>query len=103
MKYRQVITLESAAKDLDAGKAFYDSHQIGVGFYFIDSLLSDIESLHFYAGVHRRWFGFHRMLSKRFPYAIYYEIKDDRVRIAAVLDMRRNPTWIRKELDSRKD
>jgi plasmid stabilization system protein ParE len=102
MKFREVITLENAAKDLDSGKAFYDSHEVGVGLYFIDSLLSDIESLQFYAGVHQIYYGFYRMLSKRFPYAIYYDIKGERVRIAAVLDMRRNPTWIHEQLKVRK-
>jgi hypothetical protein len=45
MKIRTVVTLEEAAKDLDAGKAFYNFNEEGIGLYFIDSLLSDIESL----------------------------------------------------------
>jgi|TARA_B110000037_G_scaffold213935_1_gene269097 hypothetical protein len=43
MKIRAVATLEEAAKDLDAGKAFYDFNEEGIRLYFIDSLLSDIE------------------------------------------------------------
>lgn len=31
------------------------------------------------------------MLAKRFPYAIYYDIEDDRVAVYAVLDLRANP------------
>ena len=45
MEIRAVVTLEEAAQDLDAGKAFYDFNAQGIGLYFIDSLLSDIESL----------------------------------------------------------
>jgi hypothetical protein len=38
------------------------------------------------------------MFAKRFPYAIYYEIKDKIAYIVAVLPMRRDPAWIRKKL-----
>lgn len=101
MQDRTVITLEEASRDLDAGKAFYDEREDGVGLYFIDSLLSDIESLKIFAGIHSQQFGFYRSLSKRFPFAIYYDICGDFVRVAAVLDMRRSPAWIRKELKER--
>jgi len=100
MRFRQVITLKSALLDLDEAKAFYDANDIGIGFYFIDSILSEIESLHLYAGIHPRQYGFYRMLSRRFPYGIYYDIKEERVRVAAILDMRRNPKWINKKLHS---
>jgi len=72
--------------------------EVGVGSYFFDSLVSDIESLKLYAGIHSKHFGLHRMLSKRFPFAIYYEIKGKTVIVVAVLDLRRNPAWIRKRL-----
>jgi hypothetical protein len=45
--------------------------------------------------------GFHRLLSKRFPFAIYYERRADEVLIHAVLDCRRNPAWIRRRLRGR--
>jgi hypothetical protein len=44
--------------------------------------LSDIESLVIFAGIHRKEFGFYRMLSKRFPYAIYYDVNDDVASVA---------------------
>ena len=101
MEIRTVVTLEEAAKDLDSGKAFYDFNEEGIGLYFIDSLLSDIESLKIRAGVHGKKHGFFRMLSKRFPFAVYYDIDGNIARVAAVLDMRRDPAWIRKELQRR--
>lgn len=101
MQHRRVITLEEASRDLDAGKEFYDEIEDGIGLYFIDSLLSDIESLRIFAGVHSQRFGFFRLLSKRFPFAIYYDMDGVYVRVAAVLDMRRSPAWIRKELQER--
>lgn len=74
MTISQVRLLAEAVGDLDAGKTFYDRQQPGVGDYFWDSLLADVESLLIYAGVHSKLFGCYRMLAKRFPYAIYYQI-----------------------------
>jgi len=101
MQIRTVVILEEAAKDLDAGKAFYDRNEEGIGLYFFDSLLSDIESLRLLSGIHSRRFGFFRLLSKRFPFAVYYDVDGDIARVAAVLDMRRDPAWIRQELKRR--
>ncbi len=101
MRSREVIVLEEAAGDLEAGRAFYDERQLGIGRYFIDSLISDLESLRLYGGIHSIHFGFHRALSRRFPFAIYYDVTDEIIRVAAILDMRRYPAWIRKELSER--
>jgi hypothetical protein len=64
--------LASALNDLADGRDFYERQGEGLGGYFIDSLFSDVDSLALYAGSHRKVFGFYRLLSKRFPYAIYY-------------------------------
>jgi len=71
VRVREVIVLREVADDLNDGKAFYDQREPGVGDYFWDSLLCDIESLVIYGGIHGRVHGLHRMLSKRFPYGIY--------------------------------
>jgi len=89
---------ESAYDDLDRSCAFYESQREGLGNYFQESLFSDIESLRIYAGIHSKYFGKHRLLSKRFPYAIYYTIQSDVIIISAVLDCRKQPAWIRKKL-----
>lgn len=55
--------------------SFYtEKKAIGVGNYLWDSLIAEIESLSLFASIHAREYGVYRMLSKRFPYAIYYEI-----------------------------
>jgi len=89
---------ESAYNDLDEGCLFYESQHVGLGSYFQESLFSDIDSLKIYAGIHSKHFGKYRLLSKRFPYAVYYSIKIDAVIVSAVLDCRRNPEWIRNKL-----
>jgi hypothetical protein len=98
MDIKDIVLLEEAAQDMLDGKAFYDAQTLGIGNYFWDSLLSDIESLHLYSGVHEQHFGLFRMLSKRFPYAIYYQITDQTAYVIAVLPIRRNPMWISKRL-----
>lgn len=102
MKVRKVIVLKEVAEDLEEGRLFYDRKQPGIGDYFFDSLISDLESLRLYAGTHYKRFGLHRMLSRRFPFAIYYEIEEDTASVIAVLDMRRNPAWIHGKLKKRR-
>lgn len=68
--------------------------QAGLGRYFLDSLFSDIESLEFFGGIHAKVFNHHRLLAKRFPFAVYYRATDEYIQIYAVLDCRRNPAWI---------
>jgi hypothetical protein len=70
---------------------FYGSQKEGLGTYFLDSISSDIESLHIYYGIHNKIKNYHRVLSKRFPYAIYYKYDQSTIYIYAVLDCRSNP------------
>ncbi len=94
----KILILRSALKDLRNGISFYDSQGKGLGEYFSDSILSDIESLVLYAGIHKIVHGYSRLLCKRFPYAIYYEISNEEIRIRAILDCRRHPSWIAERL-----
>ena len=94
----RIEILDSAEKDLIDVFRFYDRQSKGLGDYFLDSIFSDIESLHIHAGVHALHFGYHRLLAKRFPFAIYYRTRDDIIQVYAVLDCRKNPAWIRNKL-----
>ena len=95
----KIRMLSSALQDLREGFEFYEKQAEGIGAYFLDSLFSDIDSLILNAGVHPVYFGgFHRILSKRFPFAIYYKVANGQAMVYAVLDCRRNPAWIRKKL-----
>jgi len=94
----KVRILRPALEDLADGRQFYDRQQLGVGSYFFDSLFAEIDSLRLFAGVHRVLFGYHRLLAKRFPYAIYYRITGSEAVVYRVLDCRRDPRWIRRAL-----
>ena len=94
----KIEILDEAQQDLIEGFHFYESREARVGSYFLDCLFSDIESQLLFAGIHQIVYGYHRSLSKRFPFAIYYDIVGELIRVHAILDCRRNPAWIRKRL-----
>jgi plasmid stabilization system protein ParE len=94
----KIIGRPAARDDLSDGFDFYERQSEGLGNYFVESLLSDIDSLRLYAGIHIKSSGFFRALSKRFPYAIYYDLEKETIRIWAVLDCRRDPSAIRRRL-----
>ncbi len=98
---RQIIVLEEAGEDIEFARAFYDLQQAGVGDYFADSIIADIECLGLFHGVHPKHFGLHRMLSDRFPFGIYYREMPEATEVLAVLDLRKDPAWLYKQLKSR--
>ena len=59
--------LHGAEADLAQGARFYESQAPGLGTYFLDSLFSDIDALAYFGRIHPLYYGFHRLLSKRFP------------------------------------
>ena len=65
-----------------------------VGGFFTNCFISDIDALVLYGGIHEVYLGFHRSLSKRFPFAIYYKTAEDTVYVYAVLDCRRDTAVI---------
>lgn len=95
----KIRILNSAIQDLIDGYYFYEKQGAGLGIYFLETLFSDIDSLRIYAGIHSVHFErYHRLLSKRFPFAGYYRIEDDMILVYAVLDCRKSPDWIKKSL-----
>lgn len=94
----RIKILLSAVDDLRSGQHFYESQREGLGAYFLDSLFSDIDSLLLYSGIHSKVYGYHRLLSKRFPYAIYYSVDNDVIIVMRILDLRQDPKRIRRAL-----
>jgi hypothetical protein len=96
----RIEILDEAQEDLIQGFRFYEGRETGLGTYFLDCLFSDIDSLLVHAGIHQVVHGYHRSLSARFPFAVYYSLAREVVRVHAVLDCRKNPLWIRTRLTS---
>jgi len=84
--------------DIRAGYWFYEEQRDGLGEYFRDCIIADIDSLAFYGGIHEVVFGYQRKLASRFPFAIYYKVESEAVTVVAVLDARKNPSWTRDRL-----
>lgn len=93
----KIVILSTAEDDLAEGHHFYETQEPGVGEYFLHTLVGEIDSLHLYAGTHRIVFGKYRMLSRTFPFGIFYTITADTIEVRAVLDLRRHPSWIRRQ------
>jgi hypothetical protein len=95
----RIEILDQAQLDLIEGFLFYESQSAGLGSYYLTNLYSDIESLYLYAGIHRKAYKqYHRLLSRRFPFAVFYTVLENIVFIHAVLDCRSDPAWIRERL-----
>ena len=91
--------LDLAELDIFDGFHFYESQEAGLGSYFLNGIYSDIESLRLYAGIHLKPHkNFHRLLSQRFPFAIYYSVSNETAFVHAVVDCRRDPAWIEARL-----
>jgi plasmid stabilization system protein ParE len=90
---------ESARDDLRNAWTFYDQNRAGLGDYFLDCVQADVSSLLLFAGIHEVSEDYHRMLVKRFPFAIYYLIEGEFIDIYAILDCRRESEWIVERLN----
>ena len=94
-----IIDISSDAEaDLIDGFWFYERQAPGLGNYFRSCLISDIESLEYYAGIHSKEYGYYRALAKRFPFGIFYSCDSERVLVVAILDLRSKPLWVRHRL-----
>ena len=63
----KILITDDAEEHIANGINFYELQKDGLGKYFLDSISSDIESLHIYYGIHIKIKNYHRVLSKRFP------------------------------------
>lgn len=89
--FTTLLITDLARDDLRESMLFYENQTPNLGIYFKDSIISDLEGLLFYAGIHEKHFGCYRMLAKRFPFSIYYQTRNEKVVIHAIMDDRRDP------------
>jgi hypothetical protein len=101
MSVDNIIALKQVEIDIAVSEKFYNKQNANLGSYFRSSIVSDIESLIVYAGIHQKHRDLYRLLATKFPYAIYYDIVKHTIIIYAVLDTRSNPKTINSLLNSR--
>jgi nicotinic acid phosphoribosyltransferase len=68
---------DEARDDLVNGAAFYGEQSVGLDEHFLRCLREDIKKLEATGGIHEKYLGFHRSLSDRFPFAIYYFVAEE--------------------------
>jgi hypothetical protein len=92
--------LDSVKDDLRSGWLFYEGRLSGLGDRFLDAIDADVQLLTVSAGIHLKVDGFHRLLIRRFPFALYYLVEESSIDIYAILDCRRDPLRIRSRLQA---
>ena len=88
-----------ARRELSDAALFYDLESPGLGTAFLDevehcarAILEFPEAGHLIIGTVRR------RLIRRFPYALLYSIKADKIRVLAVMNLKRRPMyWVGRE------
>ena len=95
----KIEIMDEAKLDLAEGFQFYENQAESLGDYFLTSLFSDIDALEDLGGIHEIVHGYHQTFSRKFPFAIYYRVENEIVKVHAVLDCRRDPAWIRNRLN----
>ena len=93
-----ITVLGAAERHLDEGYQWYEQQDPGTGDYFLRCVAAEIESLRRFVGIHRKVHGLHRLNTAKFPFGIYYTVEADTITVRAVLDLRRSPAWIRRQL-----
>lgn len=87
-----VVVRPVAQADLDDAFAWYQHQAPGLGHEFLRAVAAVFEQIarhpEMFPDVHR---GRRRALVRRFPYAVYYRVDNDRADVVACLHLRRGP------------
>ena len=90
---------EDALADLNDGYWFYEAQEAGLGDYFVSCLRADIDGLKVSAGIHPIVHeDYHRLLSRVFPFGVFYTVDTAAADVWAVVDLRRDSEWIHDHL-----
>lgn len=95
----RVRILPAALRDLHSASLFYERQRPGAGEYLLASIQEDIDSLAENGGIHSRVLGYHGMVARHFPHAIYYRLEANVVTVHAIIDSRRDPRRAVKRLE----
>ena len=94
--------LPEVEEDLVTGYEWYEYQAPGLGDDFLQMFYASIDKISLnplsYPDVYH---GVRRCLLKRFPYAIYFHIRDNDVIIFGLFHCARNPHFVRKKLRNR--
>ena len=98
---RKVIVRDTAYSDISEIWEFYERQEFGAGDYFSANAGTVVDSLEVFHGIHPNRNGLFRALIPKFHHAVFYREHADHTEVIAVLDLRRDPKWIRRQLRTR--
>jgi len=101
---RELIFLPAASQDFIEGRAYYEAlSPKGGGERFENAFKEALRQIKDGTVTHAVAFeNFHRINLRKFPYALYYRLHNDKAVIAAVLYARWDPQKIRRALRERR-
>ena len=89
----KVRFLTPASVELTEAIEYYEGQRLGLGYEFLTEVESAIDKITQFPDawtlVSDRT---RRILLKRFPFGLLYHVRDDEIIVAAVMDLRRDPT-----------
>ena len=91
---RRVIIRPNAEADLREAWAWYESQRAGLGGELLIEIRTAIHRLE--TDPERRPFyyrDFRRLLTRRFPYKLFYRVEDERVIVFRILHAKRKHQW----------
>jgi hypothetical protein len=94
----RIKILSVAEDDLEEGHRFYESQADGLGTYFLDTLYSDIDSLAYFAGMHRVVLDYTGCSPDDFLLQFITVSQTTKSSCSPCWIASRNPSWIRKKL-----
>ena len=87
---RPLFLRPEAEQDLAAARDWYDQKRAGLGHEFLNAVSLALRELDSDSEIQRLYYGnFRRMLLRRFPYKIFYQVVGDRIVIFRVLHAKR--------------
>lgn len=90
----QILFLEEAQQELDDAVFYYNQELSGLGAEFLDEILKTLERV---ANFPHAWHPYsnrtRRCQAKRFPYAVVYQMRDEKILIVAIAHLHREPEY----------
>jgi plasmid stabilization system protein ParE len=88
-----------ARRELNDSAQYYEMESPGLGAAFLDEVERCLEIIADHPEAGAIVLGsVRRRLLRRFPYALLYSIKDDGIRVLAVMNLKRRPTyWVGRQ------
>ena len=90
----RVIIRPNAEADLQEAQAWYESRRVGLGEELLDEVRRTVRLLE--SDPERRplyYRDFRRLLTRRFPYKLFYRVEGDRVIVFRILHAKRKHQW----------